>query len=181
MKNILIVILIAVVGVLAYMQFKPKETVVPSGQTTTTNNSNGDDYQPVKNTVNNTVQNTDDTVGWKTYSSTEYGFSFQYPSTWKTPTTTPIAAPIGNKLEIYAKEAIIVPFITHYTSGLTLNDFIGMAYGHSASDNPQSIQVAGQKGYKYAFETSTNGRGAPYPLYNQQVGFEDGKGGVICG
>lgn len=166
-KNILILLLVLVIAVLGYLQFKPKNTeniypvaiVAPTGQTTT----------------NNTPQQVNTTQSQKTYTDIQYGFSFQYPSTWKTPTSTPN----GNILEVYASEAITTPFIAHYASGITLDSFITEAYGHSVSDIPQQITVSGYKGYKYTYETSTNGRGAPNPLFNQQVAFEDGKGGLF--
>ncbi len=77
MKNILIVILVIALAILAYMQFKPKVTVTPSGQTTTINNPNGPDYQST-----NTVAG-DSSKIWKTYSNAQFGFSFDYPATWK--------------------------------------------------------------------------------------------------
>lgn len=38
--------MVIIVGLLAYLAFKPKQIVAPTGQTTTTNNPSGSDYQP---------------------------------------------------------------------------------------------------------------------------------------
>ncbi len=82
MKNILIVILVVAVLIFGYLAFKPKTEVVSpdsvlTGQTGTTNNLNGNDYPPKQPSTQ-----TQATAGWKTYSNSEYSFSFKYPPTW---------------------------------------------------------------------------------------------------
>ncbi|MEK7227917.1 MAG: PsbP-related protein [Patescibacteria group bacterium] len=69
MKKLIVILLVLIVALLAYIAFKPKEVVspivVPSDQTTTTSQQNPTSLDS------------------KTYSNTQYGFSFDYPSSWK--------------------------------------------------------------------------------------------------
>ena len=172
-NNIVIGLLVIAVILLAFIAFKPKDENITASelQNEVTQNTQ---IPTTPVSTNNTQQTPSTAQTQKMYRDSQLGFSFQYPSTWKTPTTTSN----GNIVEVYANEAISTPFIAHYTSGMTLNDFISTAYGHSTNDTPQQITVSGQKGYKYTYETSATGRGTPLPLFNQQVAFEDGKGGL---
>ncbi len=117
------------------------------------------------------------TANWKTYSSAEYGFSFKYPSNWETPS----GVFNGKSFELYSKESITVPFITYYPSNSEsiYNSFISGPWGHSIKDIPVNINISGQNASKFTYETSVNGKGQPYPLFNQQIGFKDGKGGFF--
>jgi len=117
------------------------------------------------------------TTNWKTYTNAEYGFSFKYPSNWDTPS----GSFNGKIFEVYSKESITVPFIDYHPSNnkLTMSDFIGTSWGHDSTDVPTKINVAGQNASKFTYETATNGKGQPYPLFNQQVGFPDNKGGFF--
>lgn len=136
---------------------------------------NGDDSDN-SFTINASTK-TISTTNWKTYTNTEYGFSFKYPSNWDTPS----GLFNGKIFEVYSKESITVPFINYHPSNnkLTMNDFVGTSGGHDATDIPVKISVAGQNASKFTYETATNGRGQPYPLFNQQVGFGDHKGGFF--
>jgi hypothetical protein len=124
-----------------------------------------------------TINSVTSTSTWKTYTNTEYGFSFKYPSNWETPSGTFN----GKSFELYSKESITVPFITYYLSNSEsiYNSFISGSWGHSIKDIPVNINISGQNAFKFTYETSLNGKGQPYPLFNQQVGFKDGKGGFF--
>lgn len=78
-KNILIALLVIVIGVLGYFQFKSKSDIkiTPNGQTSTINNQNDSDHQPTK------IELSTLTKTWKSYTNAQYGFAFDYPSSWK--------------------------------------------------------------------------------------------------
>lgn len=132
------------------------------------------DYSDNSFTINSSSVST---TNWKTYTNSEYGFSFNYPSNWGIPN----GSFNGKIFEVYSKESITVPFISYHPSNnkLTMNDFTSNSWGHDSKDIPVQIKIVDQIAYKYTYETSTDGRGKPYPLFNQQVGFEDNKGGFL--
>ncbi len=72
-KNILIAVLIVIIGVFAFLAFKPKGATTVSPITTV----------PEQQPTTTPQQTTPPAATSKTYSNTQYGFSFQYPNTWK--------------------------------------------------------------------------------------------------
>lgn len=137
------------------------------------NNINNEDHKitSIKESTSLTLND------WKTYINKKYKFSFQYPSNYNDPVETQDST----SFELGPNESIYGPYVSYYppSTQLTIDDFVNGTWGHSRSDTSEQILVAGQKAYKFSYETSLNGRGQPLVIYDQQVGFQDDQGGLF--
>jgi len=85
------VLMIITVGLIAYLIFqnqKLQKQVLspPVSPTIQVPSPTSQSVSPTPKTVTSISLPTDETAGWKTYTNTEVGFSFKYPSEWKTQT-----------------------------------------------------------------------------------------------
>ncbi|MBI3397584.1 hypothetical protein HY045_03850 [Candidatus Woesebacteria bacterium] len=84
---ILIILIIAIVAIVAYLFMVNKSNLSPNNATVT----------PIPNEASNL------TTGWKTFTDTKRGFSFQYPSEWSSPSNTCVSPPTpSNALDLSA-------------------------------------------------------------------------------
>lgn len=176
-KNILIGVLVAIIVALVVF-FGLQSNKTPT-QTPAITQGTQQEVAPVSNQAVSSPATPPSpqpaSTATKTYTNPQYGFSFAYPSGWETPQGNFN----GTDFELSAKESIVSPFLSYYPSGskLSLNDFVNGPWGHSTTDTPKQITVAGQKAYEFSYVTTINGRGQSDPLFNQQVGFQGSNGG----
>lgn len=79
---VVIIVLLAVAGFFAYQYFLTKTNNQPQVQN---QQQNQNQQQQTVNQQTNNAQPIDQTAGWKTYTNTQYGFSFKYPTSWESP------------------------------------------------------------------------------------------------
>jgi hypothetical protein len=88
---------------------------------------------------------TDQTAGWKTYTNTQYGFEFKYPS-----------------------DAISIEVINSSLNDVAIHKYDRMIIIGERINVTEPVLVAGKQGYKYSFVTSVNYKynGFMVPLNN---------------
>jgi hypothetical protein len=190
---LLIIVAVLAIGGIAYY-IGTKNSSIPQ-------NTQGNNYQPItqnttpsvpvqNNQVNNPVNNSTTTtttttqsttstnipngnVTWKTYTNSQYGFTFQYPDTWS------LNGPEGNSENLSG--AIMVHSIyfinsadnTHITvdyhlapNGVELYQYALSQYQSSQGNyvaNGKEIQVAGNIALEASNIWTKNGKGNPMP------------------
>lgn len=118
---------------------------------------------PVQEDQNQTTNITvNETAGWKTYTNTEYGFEFKYPS------QNPIiverldlnrcddGSNFSVRCKIFASDTFMVEIIPHSLNQQAIHKLDGSVLIGDSVQTAYPVLIGGKQGYKYDIISSTN-------------------------